>query len=148
MSATFMIAKPDMEVLTGRLNRAAGTVSRNTGRTTTELALELLDELVQSTPVDSGRARTGWFISESESASGPDSPEGPYPDAAAVPARESSGLSGLSSGRAVFIINRVEYIVGLEMGRSGQAPSGMVRSALAALPGRAGALFRRSGERL
>lgn len=66
------------------------------------IGLSALSRIAKRTPVDTGRARAGWQMDDSQA----------------------------ESKLFVEVINRVPYIVFLEYGRSKQAPSGMVRISL------------------
>jgi hypothetical protein len=85
--------------------------------------LELFDSITKKTPVDTGYARRGWFVSF-------DRPSNQLPS--------KSGGSGAPAPPAVpkdttvaFITNNVPYIRFLEDGSSKQAPYGMVRVSVA-----------------
>ena len=84
-----------------------------------ELSFLFLQLVIPRTPMDTGRARAGWY-----------------------PALNKLGGSGVGQGEGdiktqfkgtnkyIEIFNRVEYIVLLEYGRSKQAPKGMARVSL------------------
>lgn len=91
--------------------------------------LEALRGVVLSTPVDAGRARGAWELTED------------------IPAAAESGMLDQSGGQAIargvavisrikafsitWLTNRVPYIVQLEDGSSKQAPRGMVAVTIA-----------------
>ena len=107
------------------------------------VAFELFDRIVRKTPVDTGRARASWTISEVQGVE-------------SVPARRTRVGAGVGPGLArraskmaatkpqlavqpnnrksgavttvdqIWISNNVPYIVKLEEGHSKQAPQGMV----------------------
>lgn len=74
------------------------------------------------TPVDTGRARASWAMSEgTPSTLVP--PEGSYPD---LPT-----FINPTGKTNVFIVSNLDYIHALEHGHSDQAPQGMVRLTIA-----------------
>ena len=91
--------------------------------------------LVANTPVDTGRARAAWQISTNDPSSYLP-PDGKYPEYqkekeevinyvrnlawTQMPAEQ------LSKADAIYITNRVEYILALEAGWSVQAPQGFI----------------------
>lgn len=87
-------------------------------------ALELTSNIILDTPVDTGRARGAWLVSiDRENISKTD-------------IQDKSGITTISKaesslnnpiGRFIYIQNNLDYIVGLEYGKSKQAPNGMVR---------------------
>lgn len=108
-----------------------------------KVAIEIHDDIVVRTPVDTGRARASWNIglgdadlSVADENFGKKSTDGS--------AREANGQKALSAAKSkqsvienvqpyqdVFITNNLPYIKRLEEGSSKQAPSGMVALALA-----------------
>lgn len=84
-------------------------------------ALDLFGELIQTTPIDTGRARAGWSMDIRQGSD--------------VPPRNSSSYrtkSPIPPKNAPFIIiyNNVEYAVRLNEGHSRQAPSRFVEKAV------------------
>ena len=89
-----------------------------------KVAFDVWNDATKATPVDTGRARASWSISEE------------YANLAVKPEGYSSpsgqGQVGAISGKKdVIISNNVDYIVFLEEGSSQQAPNGMTKIALA-----------------
>jgi hypothetical protein len=94
------------------------------GKALRNVMLNLLGRIVPRTPVDTGRARGGWY---------------PYADHAGAPV--VGGGPGAAQGRSegsfredldganqfIEVTNGVPYIKRLEYGYSTQAPAGMVR---------------------
>lgn len=83
------------------------------------IALALDDKITAGTPVDTGRARANWFVSEG--APRTDTTESTTPE-------QRPQLTGRAP---IYVTNSLPYIVPLEFGHSKQAPHGMVRKALA-----------------
>lgn len=74
------------------------------------------------TPVDTGRARASWIMSEGEPSTAV-----PPPGQYASPGAPIS----LSGKQAVFIVSNLDYIQPLEEGHSQKAPQGFVRLSIA-----------------
>ena len=80
--------------------------------------VECLRQLTISTPVDTGRARWGWFVTVG-SPSTEIPPEGHY----SIPDVTSRANVSVSSDVTAYIANNVPYIVKLNNGSSKQAPA-------------------------
>lgn len=93
-----------------------------------KVALEALGRVVRKTPVDTGRARSGWQTTVGQE---PDSEVG-LPDPVASGA---AVLGNLQPFETVYLSNNVPYIGFLENGSSQQAPNGMVAVTLQELRG-------------
>lgn len=79
----------------------------------------LYNSITAKTPVRTGRARANWMISTGTPTEEIDDTTSPrHPTERTVP--DASG------DESYFIENNLPYIVGLEYGRSKQAPNGMV----------------------
>jgi hypothetical protein len=112
-----------------------------------KIVFEVYSRVAQRTPVDTGRARAGWQVGSSITASsplgpiskagGPEVGRGGAVSLGKLPGMHfASALKGLSTvgsgaGAVAFIFNNVVYIVPLEYGHSKQAPAGMVRVTVA-----------------
>lgn len=79
------------------------------------------------TPVDTGRAKASWIMSEGSPATSVP-PPGDYSDA--------PGFMHVSGKTNVFIVSNLDYIEALEHGHSDQAPKGMVRLSIAEVSAR------------
>lgn len=96
--------------------------------------VECFSNIVQKTPVDTGRARASWtFGIGSEPLA--KMPPGQYPDFQgdtidAAIEKHKSAIQSAPSDVAWYISNHLEYIEALEVGWSKQQPQGMVRLAL------------------
>lgn len=80
--------------------------------------VECLRQLTISTPVDTGRARWGWFVTVG-SPSTEIPPEGQY----SIPDVTSRANVSVSADVAAYIANNVPYIVELNDGSSKQQPA-------------------------
>lgn len=89
------------------------------------VALELWKSIISRTPVDTGRARSGWQLSIGFASD--------YVPPVGTDRVNTPDVGKLKLGQAVYIVNNVEYIVYLEEGSSQQAPAGMVRISVAEL---------------
>lgn len=87
---------------------------------------ECLRQLTISTPVDTGRARWGWFVTV-RSPSSEIPPEGQY----SVPDVTSRANVSVSADVTSYITNNVPYIVKLNDGSSKQQPARFVERAAA-----------------
>ena len=88
------------------------------------LIFEAVNGFIAMTPVDTSRARSGWFAYLKSNGL---APAGGGPGAAQGEKEGSFEEKITAHGMEVTIINRVPYIVALEYGHSKQAPNGMVR---------------------
>lgn len=96
----------------------------------TKYAINLLNNLVLKTPVDSGRARGGWIVSVNK------------PDDYVSQLVSKSGAAVLTNGikrinnnyksldDVIYVQNNLPYIQRLDRGWSQQAPAGFVNSAV------------------
>ena len=94
-----------------------------------KVSLELLTKIIARTPVDTGRARANWQVSLNGPPSG--QVDSIFEGAGALPGNIGAILIGhqlsqINGHTTVYIANNVPYILRLEDGYSGQAPSGMV----------------------
>lgn len=95
--------------------------------TAVTLALQLDRLIVQGTPKDTGRAQCSWNLTEGkiDRSVHPEIPKGQH-----VEPTPHTG-AGLKGESIIYLTNSLPYIVPLEYGHSGQAPTGMVRKAIA-----------------
>lgn len=91
-------------------------------------ALELGGQMVDRSPVDTGRFKNNWVTATGA----PDASRPAEPDVSG--ARSSAMLkekvSGWKPGQTIWILNNMPYAKRLEYGWSKQAPGGMVRLAV------------------
>lgn len=92
------------------------------------VAIQALADIMELSPVDTGRFRASHFLSIGE-ASGQTAPEaGGFGDAASARIHEAtSTLAGMVPAPSVqiFIVNNLPYAWSLENGHSKQAPAGV-----------------------
>lgn len=102
----------------------------NSNRAVRRAAIAADTAVVNATPVDTGRARANWIVSEGA------------PNLSTTPALDPSGANAIAAGtaaanasrgdRPIYISNSLPYIVRLDNGWSKQAPRGMTQFALQA----------------
>ncbi len=87
---------------------------------------------VALTPVDTGRARAGWFISgessewKPETIKRPKGSTGIMPEYAQYIKNNVPDINRLSESDVIHVMNNVEYILALDAGWSKQQPSGFI----------------------
>lgn len=108
-----------------------------TEKLVTKLALDIVAQLKQTTPVDTGWARANWLPTTGSPASPLSFPDTRLERSALVPsasgtqtALEANLLSYSLAKGSIFITNNVPYIEDLNMGTSKKAPSGFVQAAI------------------
>lgn len=90
--------------------------------------MKIFTQVVQKTPVDTGRARGNWQISIGTDNTG-ELDRDDKKQKGAKPSflsEEASKLEGCKGDETIFISNNLPYIQALEYGSSKQAPNGMV----------------------
>jgi len=129
MPDPFISLGTDLRPLGRSLEKHGQSVRRAALELVAETAMNLLADTVRLTPVDTGRARSGWHVSSNPDSHWTPDEGGSFPDETQIIQREQGRAAG-HQGLSLYLINNVEYIVSLEYGRSRQAPAGMVRSAM------------------
>jgi hypothetical protein len=93
------------------------------------VTIAVFSAVIQDTPVDTGRARGNWRVSEGQPQLNPVDREDKSGE---VPKGEILTLVSKSQGdKPVFLANNLPYAEPLENGHSKQAPAGMVRKNVA-----------------
>ena len=95
---------------------------------------ELLELLVQGSPVDTGHFKANWQVSIGRPATG--IVNGVDTDGAQTIARGEAVLRGVKAFDSVHITNNVPYGPELEEGSVQRPPAAMVRAAVASVQGR------------
>ncbi|WP_404460678.1 HK97 gp10 family phage protein [Providencia rettgeri] len=113
----------------------AGLVEADVNRKMRVIAIQLLTEIVQRSPVDTGRFRNNNAVSIQH----PDYSETGFTGGAKLERGSSSGVQAYSIGigkigeasherfPVIYIQNNLPYASSLENGHSGQAPEGVYR---------------------
>lgn len=104
---------------------AAPTAYRNT---VARAAVEIIDD----TPVDSGRARANWFVQDGVEQ--PPITDDVDPNGTTAKSRAVEDAEKVKLGGTACISNGVPYIERLENGSSEQAPAGMLAAAKQKVP--------------
>lgn len=95
-----------------------------------KVVLDLWTGITRRTPVDTGRARANWFVTQGAPTDRVDLHEGAKTGGVAAP--DQPDVGEITGDEPVFIINNLPYIEALENGHSKQAPAGMVKLAIQA----------------
>jgi len=115
---------------TANLNKYAEQTKTDLGTAKRAIVFNLFSEAIKRTPVDTGRAKNNWFVSDGA------------PILQTIDKTESSRIGQLGSESAKqlgkinesfgldILSNNLPYIQKLEFGSSNQAPAGMVRTTL------------------
>lgn len=102
-----------------------------------EVANELVETLINVTPVDTSKALSNWMATLNKPST---SEIGPYFDGdkgstakqssmAAIDAADSN-ISGRKTSQDIYIVNNVDYIEELNDGSSKQAPAGFIENSI------------------
>lgn len=112
------------------LSKYAKRTKSDIGQAKRAIVFNVFREVIKKTPVDTGRAKANWFVSDDA------------PSLLVDARKDKSGLDniGVSSKAELdqittklgldFLTNNLPYIERLEFGYSNQAPAGMLRSTL------------------
>lgn len=120
------------------LRQEADELDLSVPRAIREVAIAVLQPLISSTPVDTGRARSNWVVSIDQPAR---SVLEPYVDGAEGSTEGANTRAALEAGLEViagfstsegeiWITNNLPYIQRLNEGWSAQAPAGFVEEAV------------------
>lgn len=90
-----------------------------------KVSLDAFSEVIDMSPVDSGRFRGNWQVAIGSVPSG--TIEAVDPQGAVVKAKVAGVTAGLKTGDVIYMVNNLPYARRLEDGYSQQAPAGMVR---------------------
>jgi hypothetical protein len=94
-----------------------------------KITMEAFKRVVLRTPVDTGRARANWSVSEGSPVTYSVSENDK--SGTATLRKASDGVEAWECTGSIFLANNLAYIAPLEFGHSGQAPNGMVRITVA-----------------
>jgi hypothetical protein len=116
-----------------QLARFVEKAKTNTDVVIRKVAVEMLDRIVDRTPVDTGRARANWQTTIGSPAMSPTGAE----DKSGSSAKAAGGavIASFNIGQTVWLSNALPYAGRLEYGSSLQAPAGMVRVTVAEFQG-------------
>ncbi|GAA4652080.1 hypothetical protein GCM10023116_43640 [Kistimonas scapharcae] len=102
---------------------------RKAGEVRKAATIELFRGVIMDTPVDEGRARGNWQATTENPATG--QLDIYDEDGRGTVAVATSVVTGSGDDQTLWLSNNLPYILGLEYGRSDQAPQGMVRRNMA-----------------
>lgn len=91
-----------------------------------KIALDLFKRVIMKSPVDTGRFKGNWQVAIGAIPSG--TLELTDKSGSATVSKVTAATLGLKAGDIITLANNLDYAMGLEMGRSKQAPVGMVRT--------------------
>ena len=112
------------------LEKFAKTVGVELARVRKKVSFDIFAGVIGRTPVDTGRARAGWAMTDQLASSFvPPEGDGGYD----MPNAAQQAASFADPFGVTVIANNVPYIVALEFGHSRKEPNGMVRVTLAAV---------------
>jgi hypothetical protein len=112
-----------------RIRRIAGGVPENTERLLRMAAFAAHQGVVLATPVDTGRARSNWTVTNGAPARSETDNVSRSPQGTIDRGREVIGQH--QPGEVLYITNNVPYIGRLNEGWSAQAPANFVQAAVA-----------------
>jgi len=115
---------------TADLTKYANKTKSEIGTAKRAIVFNVFKQVIQKTPVKTGRAKGNWFVSAGTPSTQVTNKEDKTTKGGVGP-RAQKELEGISINLGLdFLTNNLPYIEGLEFGRSDQAPSGMVRTTL------------------
>ena len=110
--------------LTKALKSSEADIKARANKALRVAAIKTWGKIIRMTPVDTGRARSNWFIGMSVGS------EINTANRRRGPQYISNELPSDLLNNKVYLYNNLPYIERLEYGYSGQAPKGMVRVSL------------------
>jgi len=112
---------------TADLNKYAQQTESDIGEAKQAIVFSIFGQVIKRTPVDTGRAKNNWTVTENKPAVGVNSNESRAP-IGSLSSRSLQELSKITDDLTLDILtNNLPYIERLEFGSSSQAPAGMVR---------------------
>lgn len=127
----------NLNEFTKRIKIIAEGIESNTNKTTRQVALVADRELVLATPVDTGRARSNWFVNLNSPATKQIDPYDPGENGSTAGTNAQAAIDQAKAviatrkiGQDIYISNNLPYIERLNEGYSKQAPKQFVESAV------------------
>lgn len=115
---------------TADLNKYATKTKSTMGDAKQAIVFNVFGQVIKRTPVDTGRAKNNWMVTENTPGRGVNSLEGKTPLGSVGP-HSLQELNQITEKFTLDILaNNLPYIEKLEFGSSDQAPAGMVRVTL------------------
>ena len=119
-----------MPSLEEQLRQFAEKTDQKLRTVTRKAALEMAQDMIHRSPMDTGRFRGAWVYGAG-TAIPTEAPDTPDKTGDVSVARVVAGLESFVCGQTIWIVNNLPYATRLEYGWSQQAPSGFVRIAVA-----------------
>jgi hypothetical protein len=123
----------NLGVFAQRITVRAENVPMGATRLKRRVALAIDQNLVQRTPVDTGRARSNWLVNLSSSRDDEIDPYAPNNGGASAAAALAQGMSEIGKATPatdIHITNNVAYLKPLNEGTSAQAPAHFVEASI------------------
>lgn len=119
----------DMKDFANRMRKRASQVEDKVNLAVVNLAMDIVTQVAEDTPIRSGRAQSNWITSVGGPV--PYYKENPFMNNGAQESIDMARtmLSGYNGG-VIHIVNNVSYIAQLNAGSSRQAPALFVQSAI------------------
>jgi hypothetical protein len=106
------------------LDRLAAKSRQSVDRVTRQATFQLFNAVQLRSPVDTGRFRGNWQVTQGSPADGTRNTTDPT---GAIAQTEAAKALSIPAGGLVYFTNNLPYARRLEYGYSRQAPAGMVR---------------------
>lgn len=110
-----------------KLGRTGKNIEQRADNIKRKIALEIFKELIETTPVDTGRAKAGWNMGPMLTANVPSKDKSGYGYDVSMNVNPSMAPK---DAEIIYIYNNVEYIGRLNAGSSTQAPREFVQIAI------------------
>ena len=107
-----------------QLRRIEEDILRRQSQVVRKIAMDVFNNVIQMSPVDTGRFRGNWQVATGEAPTG--TVEMTDPSGATVMAQVAGEVGQMEPGDVVYLVNNLPYARPLEDGHSQQAPGGMV----------------------
>lgn len=126
----------DLKTFKKRMEKRAKRFPDSVNKVKRRVALVTDQILVSATPVDTGRARSNWFVSldtalDADETFAPLVKDDPGGSARVALDKGARTIARAKPGQVIHITNNLPYIVPLNEGSSAQAPAGFVEEAIA-----------------
>lgn len=107
-----------------QLRRIEEDILRRQSQVVRKITMDVFNNVIQMSPVDTGRFRGNWQVATGEAPTG--TVEMTDPSGATVMAQVAGEVGQMEPGDVVYLVNNLPYARPLEDGHSQQAPGGMV----------------------
>lgn len=119
------------------LERKAAAIEAAASKTAVDVAVAIVRHLAYNTPVDTSQALSNWITTLGSPASGTIGPHTPgifgssqVASAETTIAQAISILANKKPGQPIYIVNNLDYIVGLNQGTISRQPGSFVEGAM------------------